>query len=181
MKVFGPYHYPAFVNTTGLPFYERYAAAATNPLSHKDWKKVVEGFNDRIAKEVTLQRNGVSLPHFLGMITMVSVEPSTRRTAVRYYAGTNTDSEFPNMGTGGLVCKLLYSTFNEKYLKEERKLWSFKPCRLMTRNASRMYRLQWDKYMYLSKASKISYEYRKYRQEEQLSKIDTEKYNPLEV
>jgi hypothetical protein len=180
----GPSYRPKRVEMVSRPFYERYRLSATHPLSFENWKVVIRAFNQKVVDEVIGNRNGVSLPHQLGTLLVASVEPSTKpwRTAINYgMKHTDVEVQLPNIGTGGFQCKIIYSSFDVKYLQEERQLWAFRGCRTFKRSVSKAYLVDWEKYIYLSKTGKISREYLAYSHEKGTSKIDKEKYDPLEA
>lgn len=179
----GPRHRKERVKTTSRTFYDRYCLSASNPLSFADWREVIEKFNEKVMREIIDNRNGVSLPHWLGTLMIASVEPSRKpwRVAINFNADKEKEVQLPNLETGGLQCKILYTTYDLKYLREERQLWAFKGCRKFTRTLSKRYRTDWEKYVYLSRTGKISNEFLAYSREKRASYIDKEKYDPLQV
>jgi hypothetical protein len=165
--------------------WEKYRVSTTNPVDFATWEKLIKTFNERIAMEAITNRNGVSLPYRLGTLFVASVEASKKPWRVARNLKVSSELgysvEEPNLGTGGLQCKIIYSTYEERCTRPERMIWRFKGCRKFTRSLSKAFRVNWEMYLYLSPKTHLSEVYLDYKKKKSLSRIPLEVYNPLEA
>ena len=165
--------------------YKKYRKSTTNPVDFTTWKNVVKGFSEKIVGEIKVNRNGVSLPYRLGILMVIAVEASKKPWRIARNIKLSVDLghtvEEPNLGTGGLQCKILYSTYEERYTRPERKIWRFKGCRKFTRGVSKVFRENWEYFMYLSPKTTINDAYRDYMKQAAMERVPLDVYNPLEA
>lgn len=142
------------------------------------FREIIETYNGMLQEVVINEREGIELPEGLGYVFVGSCKPSVKENVDRYKsAKLGTKVMNRNLATDGYVCKIFYTNYEGKFRFAHRNLWKFKGVRQFTRELSKIYREDWQKYIMVEEYTKISSLIRRYQQEEKRKR--TKELNPI--
>lgn len=140
-------------------------------LTYEQYKKIITTYNETIWKKTIEERDGVEFPEQLGYL-FVGTCPRKKKdnpdvVKSRLY-GIRVQNQ--NWDSDNYLAKIFYTNFENKYKFKNHELWGFKAVREFKRSLSKVYRVDWKKYVMVDNKLKISLLFRKRKIKEFLLK-----------
>jgi hypothetical protein len=162
-----PRYKPTRLAGAGIKFYTKFYKKHPEykHLHKSDIKKILVAYNINMRSAIVNERDGVEFPEKLGYSFVGSCPPAIKSNPNRASSLEHGVSiENTNANSDGLVAKIFYSNYSERYTFKMRELWTFKPNRYFTRAVSQAYRVNWKSYIQVDNFTRIKKLYDKIRQ-----------------
>ncbi len=170
-----PRYRPKKLNLTNVEFYNQFIK--DNPkysnLSIKQFKDIINVFNEKIWKTVIDYRDGVELPEQLGYIFIGSCPRKKSNVDFKKSEHYGVVLQNQNWESDQYLAKIFYTNFETKYRFKNHELWGFKGVRDFTRELGKTYPKEWKKYVQADNKLKISRLFRKHTNADK-HKIETD-------
>jgi hypothetical protein len=123
-----------------------------NELHNNDIKNIIKIFNKKVQKGIIENRDGVELPESLGRIFIGSWKFKNDRRAIDKYQSKIQKKRVyhRNMETDGNMCKIIHTTYMQKFVFANSMLYSFKAQQCYSREVSKHFIVNWKMYIPLS-------------------------------
>lgn len=126
-------------------------------LSDQQIKDIIVAASEILQQQVCFQRDGVELPEQLGYLFIGSVQ-TTRKRSVDYKKSIELGKEVHhhNWETDCLTGKIFYSNYGSKYRFRFHELWKFQPARQFKKRVSKVYLLDYLKFIKVENWARVS-------------------------
>jgi hypothetical protein len=137
-------------------FIEKYSDYSE--LSYKDFKLIIKTFNKEVVNKVIEETSGVDLPQHLGTLLIAGYKPVNNIKNINFSMSNKYGKEVKNRNieTGDLACKIFYSNYRSKLKVKNGKFWRFVGHRDFKRQTSEAFQKNYNKYVFVTKTTKIS-------------------------
>jgi len=161
---------------------------ASNPqysdLSFIAFKNIVKSCSTKMAKAAVTERDGISLPSG-GSVFVGSTKIRVKNNYdIQASIKANAPIKHRNYDTDGHVAKIYYSPYLSKVAGRDRSVWSFTGHRDFRRSVSKIYPLNWRKYIVVADLYGVAKDYKRHKNRhyyEGVTKNATETYNEFDL
>ena len=136
-------------------FYKKYPQY--KKVSRTTLLKIIDTFNTKLWEEVISNHNGIELPEALG--TVCAVACRTKKKEIINFNLSNKLGKrvhLNNFETNGLLVKVVYTNFKNKYNFFGKQVWIFIACRDFKRSLSKSFREYSGKYLQIGMHERFS-------------------------
>jgi len=135
-------------------------------------KSIVLEYNRSLWRAALENRDGVELPEGLGNIFIGSCKPAIKENRDHIVSEKLGQTVIRrNLNSDSYLAKIFYTNYETKYRFKYRNLWMFKGAREFTTTTSKVYKVDWPKYIVVENYKKISNFFKKTKKKDYVKKI----------
>jgi len=134
-------------------------------LDNTTFRKIITHHLSLLAKDIAETRDGIELGDQIGVIFLGGMKiKSSKVKAVNFAKSLKHGKTIRggNLNQDGLTAKIYFSTQDSKYRMKGRQLWTFKSSRDLSRDCSKNFAENWDKYIVLDNLKSINMIFRRH-------------------
>lgn len=114
-----------------------------------EFNAILRQFNTNIVENVSIDRNGISLPELIGQVLVMSFPRSKKKKAINFGESNKTGVKtyHRNWNTDDRMAKIVYFTGSHSIRYSH--LWGFTATRSFKLKVSEIYKKLWAKFIYV--------------------------------
>jgi len=127
-------------------------------LDIKQFKDMINTFNENVWKEVIENRDGVELPDGIGFLFIASTPASKHKNNIDFKqsAELGVTVHNKNWETDNRLAKIMYSNYHAKYRFAFREIWGFQAVRQFKRTVAQTFPDNYNRYVHLTDTKRVS-------------------------
>jgi len=131
-------------------FFRRFPQhAAFRPKDNRmsELSNVITAFHEEFISEVVSNRYGAELPLNMGAISVVGYKKNRFYPNFSKYSTSGEITDFANIHTEGLACKIYYTNGSNRYRLKDRFLWEFLPSDPFKKQVSEVFSKEYHRFV----------------------------------